>query len=225
MRLLPLFEWQLSQQLGYRSPWAHRILSPLQGRIRVLSVLPGLRTALEFIYPRLLQTWLQKTGNRALSWLIMIPVVTMPQRYCGSKAHISIQGCVGTSLAIRKRRFSSCDNPNKTLEAHLFLLLCFTGPTKVNNYFSLWRSSIGPDSLSSSWTSSPFLVWSRPVFQNCSMKCLINQDWLKRSQSLPGKKESKRQARIPKSIYREGASLDSESEFQHKSKKHFPTSD
>lgn len=35
---------------------------------------------------------------------------------------------------------SSCADPNKTLEAHLFLLLCFTGPTKETRWLQLVTS-------------------------------------------------------------------------------------
>jgi hypothetical protein len=51
--LLPLLIWQLSQQLGWKDPLAHLILSHCQGRIWALKVLPGLRTALGLIYSRL----------------------------------------------------------------------------------------------------------------------------------------------------------------------------
>lgn len=44
----------------------------------------------------------------------------------------------GWDLADRQEaEVSSCADPNKTLEAHLFLLLCFTGRLKKHGGFSL----------------------------------------------------------------------------------------
>lgn len=96
--LLPLWTWQLSQQLTTERPITSSDPVSCQDRIWARKMLPGLTTASAFIYPRLQQTWLQKTGNRASSQFIMIPVITMEWRLLGSKAGASPQGSGTSSL-------------------------------------------------------------------------------------------------------------------------------